>query len=291
MDVRPLTDAPFGADVALDVPAELPTIGPQLRSLLARHHLLILNGDLTDEEHIRFISMFGRVLPQGPRVEVGALPETGCPIVTYVTNQIPGEGLGAFDLLFHHDLAHTATPLSGLSLHALDVASGQTPTRFANGVLAYRLLPEKLKLRLERLQGIFIGNYTTISDRAVSAREARTLIDPTWPHVVHPIVVSHPLTGERSLFVNEMQTTAIVGLPSNESDDLLEQLFAACYDPAIVHAHHWQTHDLVVWDNLALQHARSNVDVTAPRALRRVVFGQRTPWEEWPNTPPTASPL
>jgi taurine dioxygenase len=275
-----LAGASFGARVEVDLHA---VDGRALRQLLAAHHLLVLSGDFTDEEHVALVANFGRVLPQGPRVIVNERPLGDQPIVTLVTNQVPGEGLGAFELLFHHDLAHVATPLAGLSLYALDVAPGQTPTRFADGALAYCRLSGAMQQRLDRLQGLFIGNYTTISEHAVTARLARDRVDPTWPHAVHPIVVPHPVTRDPCVFVNEMQTTAILGLPTAESDELLDALFALLYDPAHVYEHQWRPGDLVVWDNLAVQHARAGIDTASPRVLRRVVFGEKAPWEEWPH--------
>jgi taurine dioxygenase len=79
-----------------------------------------------------------------------------------------------------------------------------------------------------------------------------------------------------------MMTLEILGLARGDGDALLDTLFARLYDPANVYEHHWQTGDLVVWDNLVVQHGRRHVRETSPRTLRRVVFGEKTPWEQWP---------
>jgi taurine dioxygenase len=109
------------------------------------------------------------------------------------------------------------------------------------------------------------------------------MLDPTWPCAVHPVVVPHPVTGEPCIYVNEMQTTAILGLAQHESDALLDTLFAHLYDAANIYEHKWRGNDLVVWDNLSLQHARRKVGEHSDRTLRRVVFGEKAPWEEWPR--------
>jgi taurine dioxygenase len=253
-----------------------------LRDLLAHHHLLVLRGEWTEAEHIDLVGCFGRVLPQGPRVIVNDHPAGELPIVTFVSNIASEGGLGTFELAFHHDLAHVATPLAGLSLYALDVADDQSPTRFSNGRLAYQQLPEGLQQRLVGLQGLFAANYTTTSDQSASARDVRDALDPTWPRTVHPIVVPHPATGESCVYVNEMMTVEILGLDRRDGDALLDVLFQRLYDPANIYEHHWQTGDLVVWDNLVVQHGRHKVHETTPRTLRRVVFGEKTPWEQWP---------
>lgn len=279
---RPLADAPFGVEVLGGCDAVTPA---ELRALLAAHHLIVMSAELSDAQHIALISNFGRVLPQGPRVVVDDRSGGDHPIVTHVSNQTPGAGLGDFELLFHHDMAHVATPLAGLSLHALDMAPGQAPTRFADGAAALSRLPAAEQARLRQLQGLFIGNYTTISDRSVPARAARNLVEPNWPHAVHPVVVDHPVTGVPCVYVNEMQTICVLGLSTAHSDALLDELFGLLYDSANVYEHHWQPGQLVVWDNLVLQHSRPPVTDPSPRVLRRVVFGERTPWEEWPASP------
>jgi taurine dioxygenase len=66
-------------------------------------------------------------------------------------------------------------------------------------------------------------------------------------------------------------TREIVELPAAESDALLEALFAHLYAPANTLEHGWCAGDLVVWDNLSVQHARANVRVDGPaRTLRKV---------------------
>ena len=284
MRAKPLPGAPFGASVDFDRSTEPlgPSTAGALRDLLARHHLLVFRGEWSEDAQVELVSCFGRVLPQGPRVIVNDHPAGELPIVTFVSNVLPDGGLGTFELAFHHDLAHVATPLAGLSLYAVDVGSDQSPTRFANGRLAYQQLPVQLQERLEGLQGLFAANYTTTSDHAASARDVRDALDPTWPRTVHPIVVPHPVTGERCVYVNEMMTVEILGLDRRDGDTVLDLLFERLYDPTNVYEHDWQVGDLVVWDNLVVQHGRRAVGDTSARTLRRVVFGEKTPWEQWP---------
>jgi taurine dioxygenase len=148
--------------------------------------------------------------------------------------------------------------------------------------LAYQQLSDSVKERLEGLQGLFAANYTTTSDDSGTARAAKDVLDPTWPRAIHPVVVPHPITGERCVYVEEMQTVEILGLAPDDGDALLDLLFERLYDPANIYEHNWRNGDLVVWDNLVVQHARRKVGAQIPRTLRRVVFGEKTPWENWP---------
>jgi taurine dioxygenase len=81
----------------------------------------------------------------------------------------------------------------------------------------------------------------------------------------------HPRTGRKILYVSQGMTKEIVGLPHGESEDLLEQLFAHLYSPPNVWQYEWRNGDLIIWDNLAVQHARSDVRPDGPaRTLRKV---------------------
>ena len=90
---------------------------------------------------------------------------------------------------------------------------------------------------------------------------------------VHPVVLSHPATGRPILFVNELMTDSIVELGADESESLLRELFASFDDPAITYHHRWQADDLIVWDNLALQHGRTEIPAGQRRSLRRIQIG------------------
>jgi taurine dioxygenase len=275
--VAPLPDAPFGAELLIDlsVPFE-PEAGDELRRLLAEHQVLVMHGGVSHDDHLRLLRVFGRVLPQGPRAVLHDQP-TGLKEVIYLSN-VRDDGVnGNEELWFHHEFAYLPTPCAGLSLYAEEVGEGVAVTRFASGVRAYTQLPDELRQRLDQLQVLFVANYVfTTRNRDAEA-------DPTWPRAVHPLVLHHPVSGERCLFVNQTQADSIVGLPASESEALLATVFEYLYDPANIYEHRWQPGDLVIWDNFALQHARPRNDSSAVRTLRRVTFGEKTPWEEWPR--------
>jgi alpha-ketoglutarate-dependent taurine dioxygenase len=191
--VRPLEAAPFGAVVELEMGLTAlrsdADAAAALRDALAHHQLLVFHVELSEEDQRDLVSIFGRLLPQGPRVVVNDHPEGPFPIVTYVSNVRPGGGLGTFELSFHQDLAHVATPLAGLSLYAVDVERGQAATRFASGQLAYERLTADEREELDGLQALFVGNYTTTTADAAGSREALRQLDPRWPRAVHPVAV------------------------------------------------------------------------------------------------------
>ncbi len=281
---RPLADSPFGIELELDLgsPIEAP-VAAALRRLLAEHDLMVLRGGMTTTEHLRLCSALGRVLPQGPRVEVNVVPALPQPDVLWLANT-EGGALGNDALAWHIEFAYLATPCAGLSLYADDVAPGQVGTRVASGRLAYAAMPRELQARIERLQGLFVAQFDA-ERRATLERHRDREVDPTFPRAVHPLVVRHPVTGQRSLFVSQSQTDRVLGLGDDESESLLAELWSHAYAPAVVHEVRYEPGDCAVWDNLNAQHARGACDPSLPRRLRRVLFGERAPWEEWPSAP------
>jgi taurine dioxygenase len=84
----------------------------------------------------------------------------------------------------------------------------------------------------------FIGNADVVSSKAA----------------VHPLVITHPDSGRKALFVNRGYTAQIVGLSRAESDALLAFLFQHSTAPELVYRHTWQQRDLVIWDNRCTAH-------------------------------------
>lgn len=278
---RPLEDAPFGAEIEVDCTAAFTqAAGDALRRLLATHDLLVVRGGLTTEEQVRLCAAFGRVLPQGPRVEVNIDPPLPQPEVLWLSNA-GSVALDNDELAWHIEFAYMPTPCAGLSLCAEQVAPGQAGTRFASGRLAHAALPSALAARIEQLQGLFVAQFDA-QRRATLARHRDREVDPAFPRAVHPVVVRNPATGVPSLFVSHSQTDRILGLDDATSEALLEELWSYSYAAEVVHEHRYEPGDCVVWDNRNVQHARGACEPSLPRRLRRVLFGSLAPWEEWP---------
>jgi taurine dioxygenase len=173
-------------------------------------------------------------------------------------------------LLFHSDLAFTPTPLTAISLYALEVPAGGTATFFADGVLAARRLPPELRSAVAGRDAL---HCYPLTEARGDERYRVALLDAGAPRAEHPVLWEHPRTGEPVLYVNAMQTDSIVGLTEPESEALLERLWALLYEPGNVYRHDWHVGDLVVWDNIAVQHAREDVRPGIGRTLRRVPVG------------------
>lgn len=251
---RPLE--PFGIEIDLPLEWPLPAEFEQrLVELFDRHKLVVFrNQRLSEQDQVRLLENFGMVL--GSHGEYREISSDGA--------------LGSGPLTWHSDLAFTPEPYKIISLHAVEVNDGESWTAFANGVLAAASLPADLA-------------------QAIADRDATTVIAPIQTHrvvnyhsstdvaaQVRPVLMPHPRTGEPVLYVSDMQTARIEGMEEAQSDATLTALFAQLYAEERVYRHSWNNGDLVIWDNIALQHARCDLTGMTPRRLQRIVIADKS---------------
>jgi taurine dioxygenase len=187
-----------------------------------------------------------------------------------VSNKEPGGYAPYGRLLFHSDMMWAAEPFQVLSLYGLEVEPPSVPTAFVSTSSAWDSLPADL---LARVEGQHVVHVTGQQRRGGDDDEE--LLDSIREHeqsTTTSVGHRHPRTGRTLLYISQMNTREVVGLPHDESEELLDELFAHLYDPARVLEHEWRQGDLVAWDNLAVQHARKTVHIEGPvRTLRKVI--------------------
>ena len=155
-------------------------------------------------------------------------------------------------------------------LYAIEVPGVGGNTLFANAYAAYEALSDDTKRRLDGRKAMHAYDYDS------AAMKRGTQIRDGVPHFAHPVVRTHPATGRKALYVNRLMTIAIEGLPEDESDRLLDFLFAHQENPAFVYEHVWRVNDLLMWDNRCALHARTDFANDERRLMRRVtVLGER----------------
>jgi taurine dioxygenase len=114
------------------------------------------------------------------------------------------------------------------------------------------------------------GAYFAGNAHVAARRRIEDIPKDQLQMAVHPVVLKHPRTGELLLYVNEQHARNIVELPEDESDELMDDLRERIRRPDNVYAHTWRVGDLIIWDNLALLHARTPWPKGEPRTLRRI---------------------
>lgn len=225
--------------------------------------LLFRDQELSTEDHFRAIAIFGSVSLVGE-----SNPPDG---VVYVSNTVEDGVNPKGPLGFHFDHSFYETPLRGLSLYAIQAppegAGGET--LFSNAKAAYQNLPEHLRTVIQDM--LVRHGYPDLS-KAVENPGMDTR--PEAPRSVHRLAFQHPGTGETILFLSRRHADGIIGLSRAKSEALLDELTTYLRDPAVVYKHSWRPKDLIVWDNLTLQHARTDGDPAYPRHLRRLQIGE-----------------
>lgn len=253
MLIAPLTEG-FGAEIVnfnLDAGVSPDDI-ERLQAAFLDRHLLVFRADapISPERQVEVTRWFGPVLAEGPTAW------------TTLDNADPA---GRNALRFHSDICFAPKPLLGLSFVMTEIPRGGTSTTFVSGALAWRALPSDLRDELsERV--------------AAHVFDAAVEFGFDWPRfdTRHPVRLRHPKSGREILFVNETHVTAIDGLAPARSAAILPILFAALYTPERRYEHDWRPGDLVVFDNLAVQHARTCAadPANGRRVIRRVQIGE-----------------
>jgi alpha-ketoglutarate-dependent taurine dioxygenase len=171
-------------------------------------------------------------------------------------------------LMFHADMMWHEKPFQVLSLYAVDVAPGSATTSLTNTEYAWRTLPDDLRKQVE-------SKHARHQTGQVYHRGGDDLLRPqrsVEQSTITPVPNIHPRTGKPLLYLSQQMTHNIVELPDDESEALLLRIFDHLYAPAMVYEHTWRNGDLLVLDNLTMQHARGNVERDGPtRKLRKVI--------------------
>ncbi|MGK6309014.1 TauD/TfdA dioxygenase family protein [Variovorax sp. DT-64] len=266
-------DAPVGAEViGLDIarPISAADFARIHRAHLDHHVLVFRDQRITPDQHIEFSRRFGPL-------EIHVLHQfhlAGHREILIVSNikKPDGEplGLGDAGAYWHSDISYKPKPSLGSLLHAQELPSEGGDTLFADQHLAWEGLSPALQQRILPLKAehSYLAKYEELrAKNPWRPKLSQAQIDQVAP-AVQPVVRTHPQTGRKALFVSEHFTTRIVGLPQDESDALLGELFAHSVKPEYVYRHRWAPHDLVFWDNRSLMHLAAGT----PDQLRRKLY-------------------
>ncbi|MCC4591631.1 TauD/TfdA dioxygenase family protein [Xanthomonas sacchari] len=274
--------APLGAQVlGLDLtqPLDASTFALLHRAHLHYHVLVFRDQRITPAQQVAFSRRFGPLqihvlrqfqLRDHPEVlVVSNIKEHGQPI-----------GLGDAGHYWHSDLSYKPTPSLGSMLLAQELPAEGGDTLFANQHLAWDTLPLELQRAVDgRLaEHSYLAKYEDLRKRNPWRPPLTQAQIDEVPPVRHPIVRTHPETGRRALFVSEHFTTRIVGLPQDESDALLQALFAHSSADALVYRHRWQAHDMVFWDNRSVTHLAGGTPDHLRRRLHRTTIEGDVPF-------------
>jgi taurine dioxygenase len=178
-----------------------------------------------------------------------------------------------FGGIWHSDTTYLEVPPMGSMLLSLEVPPYGGDTLFANQCLAYESLSATMKNMLAGLVGISSSAKADVS----KTREDRIKSDgkeaaPKSYLAEHPLVRTHPETGQKALFVNVAHTAGIKGMTDEESAPLLQFLFQHQIKPEFTCRFAWEPNAIAFWDNRCAQHNPVNDYHGFRRVMHRITL-------------------
>ncbi|HEY6641352.1 TauD/TfdA dioxygenase family protein [Povalibacter sp.] len=258
MRIEPLTCA-IGAELAgvnlADAAYDAGLFG-EIKAALLRYRVLFLRDQrFSRSEHVDVASQFGKlenhpVAPSHPDfpglVQIYKNPET--PVDRY-------------ENAWHTDATWREEPPMGCVLRCVECPPVGGDTMWANMALAYERLPEDIKAKIATLRA---RHSIEASFGAALPIEKRLALKAQYPDAEHPVVRTHPETGEKILFVNAFTThltnyhtpaNVRYGQDANPgAADLLRYLVSQAFIPEYQVRWRWQPNSVAIWDNRSTQH-------------------------------------
>lgn len=283
IQVKPLSPA-CGAEIG-GVDLSKPLSEHEVRAIKdawGKHLVLVFRGQkVSQDDQLRFAAYFGdlgsrKKAPEALRARAEGTQQDNEKVLLVTNIKVDGQPIGAFgdgEFWFHIDSGYSARPYKYTFLYALELPSRGGNTMFSNMYKAYEAVPSALKEKLKGRKALHIHEY----NRAKQASSSGDI--GGIPHHAHPIFITHPDTGRKTLFVDRLMTTRIEGMSQQESDDILSQLYEIGERREFIFEHVWQLGDFLMWDNRCTIHARTDFPKEERRLLRRCTVEGEPPFE------------
>jgi len=267
IEVRPIAGS-IGAEIHnVDVSQDLDdrTIGDIRKALLDHCVIFFRDQKLDAERHKAFTRRFGDIFIHPNYKGTQADPE-----IFVITREPHDARIIGED--WHADTTMMPEPPMGAILYAMEAPPYGGDTLFANQYLAYEALSDGMKKMLSGLRAVH-------SDRKVAGpqanrnaqRSTKVREDADWRETVsaHPVVLTHPETGRKLLYVNRSYTQGFDGMTETESKPLLEYLLEHGHRPEFTCRFRWQTGSIAFWDNRCCKHLAIHDAGPFRRVMRR----------------------
>lgn len=255
-----------------------------IRDAFFRHSVVVFRDQhLTEQQQIDFSRRFGEL-------EIHVLKQflhPQHPEILLISNIVEnGKNIGIVDAgrYWHSDLCYKPVPSMASALYSIEIPHDDKgnvlgDTLFASVAASYDALPEGLKQRVTGLKALHSLEHTfdrsrkdaDVRTEQIEARDIKrtsvTAEQKKLAEAVHPVIRTHPVSGRKSIYINDSTTVKIVGVSEAESEDILGELRARCIRQEFVYRHKWRLGDLLMWDNCSSQH-QAVADYALPQRRR-----------------------
>ena len=272
LTVRPF-NAALGAEVSCgDVKSLADATFEKVHDAFLDNLVLLVRGQqLAVADLLAFGRRFGE-LTQGAPVHIGQKPrDEQYPELAVISNVIEDGlaigSLGDGEAVWHTDSSFTEVPPAVSILYSVELPPSGGDTGFANMYLALETLPHALRARIE-------GHTIKHDKRFTSGGQLRPGFDPDQdvresPGPSHPIIRKHPDSGKAALYLGRRPLAYINGMSIDESEALLDALWAHATQKQFTWHHQWRLGDMLIWDNRCVLHRRDAFDPQTRRIMHR----------------------
>jgi len=250
----------------------------EIKALLLQHRVLFLRDqDIARSEHVAFARRFGE-LEDHP--VAGSDPDHPGLVLIYKSLDSKKEH---YENAWHSDASWRECPPMGCVLRCIECPEVGGDTIWANMVEAYRQLPDGIKSRIE---GLWASHDIEHTFGAAMSPEARAKLAAQYPAAQHPVVRTHPETGEKVLYVCGFASHFVnFHTPQNVrygkdftpgASELLSYLISQAEIPEYQVRWRWRPNSVAIWDNRSTQHYAVQDYWPAVRKMERAaIVGDR----------------
>lgn len=240
----------------------------QIREAFHAYGVIFMRDQqLSPEQHIAFAERWGRI-----NVNRFFKPVDGYPMIAEVRKEPEDESNIGGD--WHTDHSYDLAPALGSVLYARETPRHGGDTLFASMYLAYETLSEGMKRMLDGLRAVHSSRHVFGAEQSYRDAEAFqgriANAEQATQDAVHRMVITHPDTGRKALYVNPTFTVRVDGWSVEESQALLGYLYEHAARPEFTCRFRWRRHSLAVWDNRAAWHYALNDYPGQRRLMHRI---------------------
>ena len=266
-----------GVELGEDLPEDV--VG-RIREALLDHRVLFFRGQSLDPSQLAAVGRRFGTLERYPMVESLPGHDDVIPVVK------EPEDKANFGGGWHTDLVYRPRPTEATMLYGVEVPSRGGDTLFADGVLAYESLSDRMRGLIADLRVVYnvahvrrhVHDRSNGEDNYSRSMERRDAPEVAADSPAHPLVRTHPETGVKALYFSREHTENFEGMTIRESEPLLDWLEAHMTQPIFTTRFQWAPGSLAFWDNRCVSHCALNDYPGERREMHRISIAGDAPF-------------
>lgn len=260
-------DGPFGAEILdLDVRYLSAQELEACNKAQQQHGVIFFrNQNLNCQQHIEFAERFGPIVVNRFFERLEEYPQIA------LVRKEPAHSTSVGEQ-WHTDHSYDQEPARGSILYAREIPSRGGDTQFINMHQVYKSLSDGLKQTLSELKAVHSSRHVFGRDTEQERDERYNNPELALQDSIHPMVITHPLSGLKVLYINPDFTTHIHGWTAEESEPLLDYLYTRAMQPQNILHFKWQKDSIAFWDNRITWHRANNDYPGERRVMHRITL-------------------